>query len=142
MLGRQLRAFIVLFAIHGTRALCPYRKLDKMAPLPNITVETDIKSENYDAIVVVAPNVADLSFPELADPLKLYTQVDQSGEKGVFVVPSALPSRKIVFSGTGSLDSDYDDVRSYAQAAKAGIKKGELYILKIRNVDIYASFRL
>jgi len=93
------------------------------SPLPKITVETDIKSVNYDAIVVVAPNVADLPIQELKDPLTAYAQIDQSGENGVFVVPSALPSKKIVFSGTGSLKSDYDDVRSYAQAAKAGIKR-------------------
>lgn len=116
--------FLLFFDNQGTLGLCHFRKVDKMtSPLPKITVETDIKSVNYDAIVVVAPNVADLPIQELKDPLTAYAQIDQSGENGVFVVPSALPSKKIVFSGTGSLKSDYDDVRSYAQAAKAGIKR-------------------
>ena len=70
----------------------------KMAPMPKITAETDIKSANYDAIVVVAPNVADLPIQELKDPLTAYAQVDQSGENGVFVVPSSLPSKKIVLA--------------------------------------------
>ena len=28
-----------------------------------------------------------------------------------------------IFSGTGKLDNDYDDVRSFAKAAKAGLAK-------------------
>ena len=45
--------------------------------------------------------------------LKAVADVDAKAESGVFLVPSALPSKRIVFSGTGALDRDYDDVRRY-----------------------------
>jgi hypothetical protein len=37
--------------------------------------------------------------------------VDKSCENGVFVVPSDLPAKKIIFSGTGTLLNEWDDVR-------------------------------
>ena len=43
--------------------------------------------------------------------MKSIADVDAKAEAGVFVVPSALPSKRIIFSGTGPMDKDYDDVR-------------------------------
>lgn len=87
----------------------------------------DLDSPNYDAIVVVAPKVDDIDehgkLNILKGSLKSYIDIDSTGEKGVFVVPTTLAPKKIVFSGTGNLENDYDDVRSYAEAAEAGIKK-------------------
>merc|ERR1712156_471264 len=91
--------------------------------LPNIQVTEDLESSDFDAIVVVAPSIKSIPFEKIANPLKAYIEVDKSGESGIFVVPSNLPSKKIVFSGTGSLDNDYDDVSHYTKAAKNGIKK-------------------
>ena len=97
---------------------------EKMASnLPNIQVTEDLESSDFDAIVVVAPSIKSIPFEKVANPLKAYIEVDKSGESGIFVVPSNLPSKKIVFSGTGSLDNDYDDVSHYTKAAKNGIKK-------------------
>ena len=97
---------------------------EKMASnLPNIQVTEDLESADFDAIVVVAPSIKSIPFEKVANPLKAYIEVDKSGESGIFVVPSNLPSKKIVFSGTGSLDNDYDDVSHYTKAAKNGIKK-------------------
>ena len=76
---------------------------------------------------VVAPKVDDIDehgkLNILKGSLKSYIDIDSTGEKGVFVVPTTLAPKKIVFSGTGNLENDYDDVRSYAEAAEAGIKK-------------------
>ena len=103
---------IVLITYHEcTFALCHSRPLD-MAPLPQIEVTDDIKSSNFDALIVVAPNVDSIPFDEVKQPLQAYIDVDKSGESGIFVVPSNLPSKKIVFSGV-ALKSDYDDVTRF-----------------------------
>jgi len=91
--------------------------------LPNIKVTEDLESSEFDAIVVVAPSIKSIPFEKVANPLKAYIEVDKAGESGIFVVPSNLPSKKIVFSGTGSLENDFDDVSHYTKAAKNGIKK-------------------
>jgi len=40
--------------------------------------------------------------------------IDKKAESGVFVAPApGLPGKRIIFSGTGRLDRDYDDVRRY-----------------------------
>ena len=43
--------------------------------------------------------------------LKAVVDVDNKAEKGVFLAPTTLPSKRVVFSSTGPLDRDYDDVR-------------------------------
>jgi len=94
------------------------------AHLPDIVATDNINSADFDAIVVVSPNVKSISLPsEVKEPLEKYASVDISAETGVFVVPCDLPARKIVFSGTGTMLNDWDDVRNYANAAKAGVKK-------------------
>ncbi len=83
--------------------------------LPKVDVCTDLQSSDYDAIVVVSSSVGDLPFELLKTPLQQYAAIDASAEKGVFVVPSSLPCKRIVFSGTGALENDYDDVRWLVQ---------------------------
>ena len=43
--------------------------------------------------------------------LKAVVDVDAKAESGVFLAPTTLPSKRVVFSSTGPLDRDYDDVR-------------------------------
>ena len=71
----------------------------------------------------MSPEIESIPFASLKNPLKTYSSVDESAEKGVFVVPCDLPAKKIVFSGTGNLQNDWDDVTNFADAAKAGVKK-------------------
>ena len=47
----------------------------------------------------------------MKENLKAHVAIDASGEKEVFIVPTSLAPKRIVFSGTGALDKDYDDVR-------------------------------
>ena len=49
--------------------------------------------------------------------------MDAKAESGVFVAPSGLPSKRIIFSGTGPMDKDYDDVRSFHLAADKGLAR-------------------
>ena len=52
---------------------------------------------------LVAPKIDDIPFDNLKQSLKSYVQIDANAEKGVFVVPTDLAPKKIVFSGTGAL---------------------------------------
>ena len=82
-----------------------------------------MNSSDFDAIIVVSPEIESIPFASLRNPLKTYSSVDESAQKGVFVVPCNLPAKKIVFSGTGNLQNDWDDVTNFADAAKAGVEK-------------------
>ena len=67
----------------------------------------------YCLLIPVAPKVDDIPLPEenLKENLKAHVAIDPSGEKEVFIVPTKLAPKRIIFSGTGALDKDYDDVR-------------------------------
>ena len=91
--------------------------------LPSISITEDFTSSDFDAVVVVSPDVQTIPYEQVKNPLSAYLSVDKKGENGVFVVPCDLPAKKIIFSGTGNLKNDWDDVRNYAVAAKAGVKK-------------------
>ena len=81
------------------------------ANLPSIAITDDINSPDYDAIVVVSSGVSGIPFNELKDPITSMISVDGKAEAGVFVVPTGLPSKRLIYSGVGPLDKDYDDVR-------------------------------
>ena len=76
-----------------------------------VQVCSDLESEDYDGVVVVGPNIKDIPIELLRGPLQAVAEVDNSAEAGVFVVPGQSGVGRIVFSGTGPLDRDYDDVR-------------------------------
>ena len=44
-------------------------------------------------------------------------------QNGIFMVTCDLPAKKLIFSGTGNSNNDWDDVRNFADAAKAGMVK-------------------
>ena len=88
---------------------------------PNPTklqISNNLKSSDFDAIVVIAPDVEKITQESVKNPLKNYISVDKSGQKGVFVVPCDLPCKKIVFSGVGEIENDFNDVRIYAKVRK------------------------
>ncbi|TRY61008.1 hypothetical protein TCAL_04410 [Tigriopus californicus] len=92
-----------------------------VSTLPKIGLCSDLKSSDYDGIVVVSHSVDDLPLDELKRPLKAVMDVDQLAVRGLFVVPCDLPCKRIIFSGTGPLNRDHEDVRSYAEAAQKGV---------------------
>ena len=79
--------------------------------LPKVELCSDLQTSDYDSIVVVTESVESLPFAELKAPLKAVVDLDAKAEKGLFFVPSGLPSKRLIFSGTGPMDGDYDDVR-------------------------------
>ena len=83
-----------------------------MKLLPPIVVTDNLNSTEFDAIIAIAQDINSVPFDILKQPLTSYLSLDESAEKGVFMVPSDdLPAKKIIFSGTGNLENDWDDVR-------------------------------
>lgn len=84
---------------------------------------TDLESKDFDAIVLVAPNTKDA--PEvLKSALSEVMALDKSaGGKACSLVPVSLPAKRLIFSGTGPIDRDYDDLRAFSEAGEAGIKR-------------------
>ena len=92
--------------------------------LPKFEVTENLKSDQFDCILVVSPSIDEIQFKDIKDPLVKYLNIDANCEKDVFVVACPhLPAGKIIFSGTGKLDNDHDDVQRYAKAGKIGMIK-------------------
>jgi len=83
----------------------------------------DVGSSDFDAIVAVAPSTKNLP-EELKSSLQQLIAVDASAEnKGCSLVPVSLPAKRLIYSSTGPLDRDYDDLRRFSEAAEAGVKR-------------------
>jgi len=94
-----------------------------LAKIPNLEPCSSLDSKDYDGLVVVAPKIEDIKVEAVKQPLAAFAKVDAAAAGGCFVVPSDLPSGKIIFSSTGPLDKDYDDVRNFGDAAEKGIAR-------------------
>ncbi len=83
--------------------------------LPSIEVCSDLnKSQDFDGVVVIADAVKSVGSEHLRKALSAVSNVDAKAESSIFVTP-APPElkglKRIIFSGTGPIDRDYDDVR-------------------------------
>ena len=75
-------------------------------------VTENLNSTEFDSIIAIAQDISSVPFDVLKKPLTSYLSLDESAEKGVFMVAcDDLPAKKIIFSGTGKLKNDWDDVR-------------------------------
>lgn len=81
--------------------------------LNDVAICDDVKSKDYDGVVVVASAVSKVTEVAIKEALKKVVEVDKKAESGVFVTPCAdFPGKRIIFSGTGPVDRDFDDVRA------------------------------
>lgn len=86
-------------------------------------VSKDLDSPDFDAIVVVAPSAKELP-AVLKAALAPVFAVDQGAEsKGCTLVPVPLAAKRLIYSATGPLDRDYDDLRRFSEAGEAGLKR-------------------
>ncbi|XP_027007319.1 putative aminopeptidase W07G4.4 isoform X2 [Tachysurus fulvidraco] len=86
----------------------------------------DYKDKSYDGVLLVAQNFDGLpsELEDLKAALKEYSTVDNSLVDNVVVLKAVgLPGDRLVFSPTGPLNRDYDDVRRFSEAAEKGIKR-------------------
>ena len=80
----------------------------------------------FDGVVVVSPKISQIPHTELRTPLQRVSNLDRKADSCLFVAAgeaSSVSQGRIVFSGTGPIDRDYDDVRSYERAAFAGVER-------------------
>lgn len=92
------------------------------APLSHAS---SLEEPGYDSIVLISPEinaVKDIS-SDFSTLLSKQNEIDSSVSKEGVVLPTNLPSKRLVFSPTGPLNRDYDDVRRYADSAAKGIKR-------------------
>ena len=62
--------------------------------------------------------------------MKAVVDVDAKAESGVFLAPTTLPSKRVVFSGTGPLDRDYDDVRRSVFYVQSGAATPQGFVIQ------------
>jgi len=93
--------------------------------LPKIGLAKSLAADDYDAVVVVAPSIGHVGPPALKKALSAVAEVDAGANGGCFVAPAGpeVPGKRVVYSGTGALDQDIDDVRRFGDAMERGIKR-------------------
>ncbi|XP_070540425.1 putative aminopeptidase W07G4.4 [Ptychodera flava] len=94
----------------------------------DIEITTAVDDKNFDGIVLVTDKISTLpaALNDLKKPLEDLKENDKSVEKDVvFTILQGEPfnNQRLVFSPTGPLDRDYDDVRRYSDAALTGIER-------------------
>lgn len=88
------------------------------------------ESADFDSVVIVgtgldADHLEGGLLEKYREPLKAYKEVDPKAEEEVFLLglSDKFPVRRLVFSPTGPLNRDYDDVRAFVDAACKGVKR-------------------
>ncbi|XP_061672835.1 putative aminopeptidase W07G4.4 [Syngnathoides biaculeatus] len=87
---------------------------------------TEVKDQKFDGIILVTHIYDDLpsELECLKAPLQDYNSVDSGlGEEVVLLKVPGLPGNRLVFSATGPVDRDYDDVRRFSDAAVNAVKR-------------------
>ncbi len=80
-------------------------------------------SNDYDAVILISPTAAFEGLSEIQDALNKASKVDQRiGKQTVLIHDQSVAGGRLIHGFTGSLDRDYDDVRNYADAAKAAMQ--------------------
>ncbi|XP_014212838.1 putative aminopeptidase W07G4.4 [Copidosoma floridanum] len=92
-----------------------------------LRIEPNICSPDYDGIVLISGTPPGEQEPEpFKSVLFCSAQLDCALFERGAVLPINLPAKRLVYSPTGPIDPDYDDVRVYTQAAVKGIKRALL----------------
>ncbi|KAI6228784.1 CYTOSOL-AP domain-containing protein [Aphelenchoides fujianensis] len=95
--------------------------------LIEIVLSSAVNDSIYDALILVSSGIGALRSCEklkhLADHVEEYAKVHKSLEtaRSTLVLHPELPSKRLVYCGTGPVHRDFDDVRRYLEAGKAGI---------------------
>lgn len=85
-------------------------------------MSSSLEDGGYDSLVLVSPDTSH-DDTRVSSALSALKEVDKAALDCVSVVPVSLPCKRLIFSPTGPLNRDYDDVRRFADAATAGVKR-------------------
>jgi len=94
-----------------------------MSLLPPVISSSNLKSDQFDSLVWVATDPKSISDPDVSAALAQVLAVDKAAVTKGAVVPISLPCGRLVYSPTGPVDRDYDDLRRFSDAAVAGINR-------------------
>lgn len=87
------------------------------------SIEASLHDERWDALIVLAHDFQAKEFTLLAETIVAAEQVDQRVRQQLSSVACAMaPAGRLILAPVGCLERDYDDVRSYADAAKQAVK--------------------
>ncbi|KAL1498053.1 hypothetical protein ABEB36_008913 [Hypothenemus hampei] len=84
---------------------------------------TSLDTPDFDSIILVASPNQQISSPILSKTISAAIELDPSLKTEIAILAITLPAKRLVYSPTGELDPDYDDVRVFKNAAGAAIKR-------------------
>lgn len=116
-----------------------------MPQLVNATTQ-DLKGGEFDAVLFIAPNLDVEGYDNLCTIAKGAAEVDaRVGKSAVLIHSSEVAGGRLIYSPTGPLNRDYDDVRSFYDAGTkametaiaAGAKKPLIAIAGVPQESTY-----
>ncbi|XP_052773682.1 putative aminopeptidase W07G4.4 [Mya arenaria] len=108
--------------------------------VPTLVASLDVADAAYDCVVVVTDSVVKLTgnLECLKQTVENYAKVD-SIKDVVLIATDVVPSGRVIWSPTGPLNRDYDDVRRFYDAGEVGMKRalkaGSRAPLFVRPID-------
>ncbi|GAB3018813.1 M17 family metallopeptidase [Bowmanella dokdonensis] len=94
-------------------------------PLPKDESNLDsaiTSGSQWDAVILVAPDHKGLDNLLLRQTIEAHQRIDaRVGQEAILLISSEIAGGRLIYAPTGALNRDYDDVRSFADAAKKAI---------------------
>lgn len=88
------------------------------------SVQAALNDSQWDVLIIIASDFT--AVPELQFEINAAATIDSRiGKETVLLLSAKAPGQRLVLSPTGPLDRDYDDVRSFYDAAKQGITQAK-----------------
>jgi len=100
--------------------------MDALSLVCPLIATSNVTAADYDAVILVTDSTSKLTGPLsiLKDQLEKQAKIDGCLNADVSVVYiEELPGKRLIYSPTGPLNRDYDDVRRFSDAAEKGIKR-------------------
>ncbi|CAF1040771.1 unnamed protein product [Rotaria sordida] len=93
----------------------------------NLVKNLSAPSKDYDALVIVATELDQIKeyvHNSVTKDLQTFSQLNKKFNKELtLMINDNVPGKRLIYSPTGKINRDYDDVRRFTDAASAGMKK-------------------
>lgn len=109
-------------------------------------IQSALTDSKWDAVIIVASNFDDISDSQIKDFVLSYQQIDQRiGKQAVLLPCEHVPGKRLILAPTDDVTQDYADVRSFGDAANAGVnvacqagaKSPLLWVVETTNEQAY-----
>ncbi|AWL10964.1 Leucyl aminopeptidase [Saliniradius amylolyticus] len=78
---------------------------------------------DWDAVIFIAPNYDHIDNLQIKENIDAHHRIDSRvGQEPLLLISSDIAGGRLIYSPTGPLERDYDDVRRFGDAAKAAAK--------------------